>query len=966
MVGKKLKQLIEQKGVSVPELEGLSKVSRSTIYDIINEKRKPSLATIKALVLPLGVESKYVLENTQESKTMTVADREYLEFAKRRPDLTILSDHPLRIDDCSTETFDLRWKVGPVYDIIRHEDTKTPMAILITGDWGTGKTSAMRWLHSLLDVWNNSVGPNDFKVHPVWFYPWKYDNKQDVWRGLIWEAIMGTIDTRGATLEDIRYAAERLGPYLGRSFLNTLASIRLKHETSTSAKGVDFDLTELGRTITALQDVTDLERAHLSDFENELRSWVKKVLHPRERMIIFIDDLDRCMPEIMLQVIQAMHLYLNIEKLIFIVGVDRKVVERLVIEHYAKLGLVKSEKEGKYEKKEQSSIRRREEAKAIQYISKMFQVEVQLEPTERQISKFFDEQLNKLKYWNEDYLSMDEQQLFRDLVLKFAGRNPREVKRLLNSALIKGAGSVMINAGRINFAQGLQLFFVRKILDEKYTMASEAGSNRGIEFFVQWSRIVCKAKEEDEKFPLTVKVPTDFIKSISQISEEFASASNVEGKGNPELVEDFLNKAKIDKLDLSFAELEYHELLQNPRFFVLLYLLADEDLGRLMQIQYPADADEIAVVIGTTKNSDIIDEAVARQLDKKPDELTDDDYKNTKELNLNDSGISNLELLRKLTNIEKLKVSWNTVTNLEPLKCLKNLKELEFYGAPVQDLEPISGLKSLEKLVLSDTQVEKLDSIVKLTNLQRLSFSKTNITDLRPLKGLTKLQWLEFDQVHVIDLGSLGGLKNLRSLYLSGTQVSDIGALSGLTKLERLYLRDTRVSDIGALSGLTKLEWLYLRSTQISDIGSISGLTKLERLELSETQVSDIDVLLGLTNLQEVYLDDTPVGDVDVLSGLTNLRELYLNGTQVSDIGALSGLTKLERLELRGVQVSDVGALSALTKLEQLELSETQVSDIGILSGFTNLEKLYLYNTQVGDEQVAELKKALPKLRIIR
>ena len=45
------------------------------------------------------------------------------------------------------------------------------------------------------------------------------------------------------------------------------------------------------------------------------------------------------MPEITLQVLEALKLYLNIPKLIFVVGVDDKVVNALVREHYKPRGL---------------------------------------------------------------------------------------------------------------------------------------------------------------------------------------------------------------------------------------------------------------------------------------------------------------------------------------------------------------------------------------------------------------------------------------------------------------------------------------------------------------------------------------------------------------------------------------------------------------------------------------------------
>ena len=93
------------------------------------------------------------------------------------------------------------------------------------------------------------------------------------------------------------------------------------------------------------------------------------------------------MPDIALQVLEALKLYLNIQNLIFVVGVDREVVSNLVIEHYKELGLVHGTDEQK--SKPDNEQLKKEEDKARQYLSKMFQVEVELEPTEQQISDFF-------------------------------------------------------------------------------------------------------------------------------------------------------------------------------------------------------------------------------------------------------------------------------------------------------------------------------------------------------------------------------------------------------------------------------------------------------------------------------------------------------------------------------------------------------------------------------------------------
>jgi len=42
-----------------------------------------------------------------------------------------------------------------------------------------------------------------------------------------------------------------------------------------------------------------------------------------DRMVIFIDDLDRCLPEVALQVLEALKLYFNIDGVAFVLGIDR-------------------------------------------------------------------------------------------------------------------------------------------------------------------------------------------------------------------------------------------------------------------------------------------------------------------------------------------------------------------------------------------------------------------------------------------------------------------------------------------------------------------------------------------------------------------------------------------------------------------------------------------------------------------
>jgi len=622
------------------------------------------------------------------------------------PVLPVISDHPLEKETAGQDKFDLCYRLGPIFDIIRHPKTAMPTTIAIYGDWGVGKTSAMKWLDALIGEWNKSKeNAGKTKVHTIWFYPWKYHDKEDVWRGLISEVILASINVEGADLPRVEKAAKQFGLFLGRSFLHVLGAINEKAGSAVQ------------KTIEEFSRVNHPERAYLNEFEDSLKEWTDETLGDNDRMVIFIDDLDRCMPEIAMRVLEALKLYLNIKKLIFVVGIDRDVIEPLVKDHYEKLGL--------------------KGYKSENYLAKMFQTEVTVGPSEDQVNDYLDEQLEQMEYFRDDCLNTNERLLFRDLINKFADRNPREIKRLINSAIMAGAGADMLKkAGMkklsMSFKQGLQVFFIRKIVEnpKTYNMPRLVGSNLGNEFFAEWSRIVRKNRDKPG-FKYSFKVPEDFKK-------EQAGITDLEDK----------TRRRMDETFLSFAPEPYHELLRDSRFTQCFHLLADEDLGRLMQIEFSSEIAEITQKVETPpvekSDEEIIREAIAKQLNKKPDELRNEDFENIKRLNLNTLLIADISFIKGLTNLMELNLSVNIISDISPLIGLKNLTNLNLFINKISDISPLEGLTNLTWLDLGGNQIRDVTILKNLANLEYLdirdcpNITNEQITDLQ--KSLPKLK----------------------------------------------------------------------------------------------------------------------------------------------------------------------------------------------------------------------------------
>ena len=71
---------------------------------------------------------------------------------------------------------------------------------------------------------------------------------------------------------------------------------------------------------------------------------------------------------------------------------------------------------------------------------------------------------------------------------------------------------------KFSFAQGLQLYFIQRILDE-HTMSTFFGDDNTNKFFIQWSNIVRNGIKKSPHFPFCINVPENFGKSFFEKPE---------------------------------------------------------------------------------------------------------------------------------------------------------------------------------------------------------------------------------------------------------------------------------------------------------------------------------------------------------------------------------------------------------------------------------------------------------------
>jgi tetratricopeptide (TPR) repeat protein len=222
----------------------------------------------------------------------------------------ILGDSPA---DAASDWLNFGQFVRPLAERLVASVENTPFTVGVMADWGQGKSTVMRLLRAALEA---------ERCPTVWFDPWKYNGREAVWKGL----------------------ALTLVSEIRRSH-SLMAEIRRKRRSLTrfSAKWLWGRL--IGREWA--QDLVDAVESEpwspalLHDFEQQF-STLFELIDPRGKdstarpLVLFVDDLDRCLPDAALAVMEALQLVLNRPGLITVMGIAERELGYAVAAAYAK------------------------------------------------------------------------------------------------------------------------------------------------------------------------------------------------------------------------------------------------------------------------------------------------------------------------------------------------------------------------------------------------------------------------------------------------------------------------------------------------------------------------------------------------------------------------------------------------------------------------------------------------------
>jgi KAP family P-loop domain len=286
-------------------------------------------------------------------------------------------------------------------------------AIGIFGGWGSGKSTLMDEIERRV---RQTPG-----VMTVRFNAWRYEREPhlivpllDTIRAtLAWWA--GSRKVAGAQRSQVRTIAERVGRVVRALVRATSFDIGLP-----GAATISFDP---GKAIDDMADKPDdlaasPQSLYYGAFKELSDAFSGLQQAGVSRIVVFVDDLDRCLPKQALTVLESMKLFFDMPGFIFVVGLDERVVQSAVRAKFA----------------EQPSGET-DELVEREYLKKIFQVPYTLPAVA-------PGQLGDLLKWLYRHGRLGDEQKtdLQDRVRHYlqhvssdGGINPREVKRYINA-----------------------------------------------------------------------------------------------------------------------------------------------------------------------------------------------------------------------------------------------------------------------------------------------------------------------------------------------------------------------------------------------------------------------------------------------------------------------------------------------------------------------------------------------------
>ena len=241
------------------------------------------------------------------------------------------------------------YMINLVADIATNRDL-SPSTIGLYGDWGSGKSSLMKLAQKKIEEKNpkNEKKKDTIKTLCIEFNGWLFEGYEDTKTSLCGAILDALADEKRFSKEVTDYAKELIkkidiNKILGKGVkygldlflsggIGILTDLSLSGLLSTIKSNAGEVQAKDIEEILSMLKKNDKTRTEIKKFRNEFKDLLKK--SKVENVVVFIDELDRCLPDTVLEVFEAMRLFLFVEGMSFVIGADERLIQYSIKSKY--------------------------------------------------------------------------------------------------------------------------------------------------------------------------------------------------------------------------------------------------------------------------------------------------------------------------------------------------------------------------------------------------------------------------------------------------------------------------------------------------------------------------------------------------------------------------------------------------------------------------------------------------------
>src|SRR5215212_2165794 len=350
--------------------------------------------------------------------------------------VSLLSDAPSERDALGYEDY-----CDALVSVVEGSTSETPLTVGVFGDWGIGKTTLLRFMKKELDKG---------EAQTLWVDVWQLANEEDIWAAFL-QSLLVKVKKEMSWFKrllfnvglmkrriDYQWLIRKVPELLVRSAIVvvplyvSLSNLIPREQTpqssyATVAAGAGTVLSAVLGWYVLLQPYIQAVRRRvkvdlmnaikvsplkdrvlaLDEFRTYFEDMIKSLVGDEGRLVVFIDDLDRCPPERIVQVLDALKLFLDVPQCVNVIGLDREIIEQAV--------------ETKFDGYKDPT------GEARRYLEKIISLPFDLPPLS-------DQQMRTLV--NRLDTDLPDQELLTQVFALGQESNPRRVKRAVNSFLL--------------------------------------------------------------------------------------------------------------------------------------------------------------------------------------------------------------------------------------------------------------------------------------------------------------------------------------------------------------------------------------------------------------------------------------------------------------------------------------------------------------------------------------------------